>query len=206
MISSILNEDNTVYRQAANRSRKSAHTLGVIEKYSVSRSTRNDDEFARKRSHREEKNSGWIVAPVEHLRLQYPRSTVLPMIEEHLAELSKLEDCWDGEEAKAPHPASLKSVRSFMADLEKRLRTENIMLRLPELNPYQDGSIDVVWRSKTAHVMLNFSPAQPTLPAFYTDRYDYKTGFSGRIEIENPGTWEYLIIALGKLHKDGLAY
>jgi hypothetical protein len=112
---------------------------------------------------------------------------------------------WDDSGALAPHPDSINEVMTFLFASYKALEKKQLSLNIPEVNPFTNGSIDVVWRGQTAHLILNFAPQFPSKPAFYADRMDYTTGVNGRIDLNLPQTWEHVLLALETVHRDGLA-
>lgn len=212
MMQNTLREDQLAYRKSAKSTRKDAITGRLsIKRYKnvyvslAGQEAQTADKIGitKKASAKWGEMTTWYsLRSTERMQ---DRLSHLEELREILDELKQWTDNWDDSGAKAPNHHCLEEIVRFFTVLQGEAHGISSTISVPEVNPYIDGSIDVVWRGRTVHLIMNFSPAHLSKPAFYTDRFDYSVGISGRIDLNSPQSWEHVMLALETLHRDGLA-
>ena len=102
-------------------------------------------------------------------------------------DLTKLADNWDDEGSLGYSPETWKRVKGFLL-LQSSLSTRIFRrdLPTPQINPADQGSIDVFWRLPKRRLLLNF-PRQPDSPITYHGRDESgKNTITGRTEDGDP--------------------
>ncbi len=212
MMQNTLREEQLAYRKSAKSTRKDA-IIGrlSIKRYENVYVTRSGQEaqasdkivITKKATAKWSDMRSWpSLRSTERMQ---DRSSNIEELCEIVDELKQWSDNWDDSGAKAPNHQCLEEIVRFFTVIQHEAHGISSTISVPEVNPYIDGSIDVVWRGRTVHLIINFSPAHVAKPAFYTDRFDYSVGISGRIDLNSPQSWEHVILALETLHRDGLA-
>ncbi len=103
--------------------------------------------------------------------------TVHLAIGKTLDELKQLEHDWDASGALAPMDANIEAAGEFLRKAAGILSAEK--MEEAEINPVPDGSIDVVWRTRNGHLLINFREPEIGIAHFYFDQYDPRLGRQG---------------------------
>lgn len=104
-------------------------------------------------------------------------------IQDQYHSLRSLGENWDGSGALAPAPANVDNACHFLLDAFQTLQKEKVFLTTPEMNACPDGSVDVVWRTQNAFMLINFRNPDEQIAYYYFDRYNDKLGRQGGIQI-----------------------
>lgn len=99
------------------------------------------------------------------------------IIDQALDELKHLGPDWDSNGAIAPLAGNIEAVTQFLrkaVGIVSALKMEEA-----EMNPVPDGSIDVVWRTRKGHLLINFREPENAIAHFYFDQYDARLGRQG---------------------------
>jgi len=111
------------------------------------------------------------------------RSDFEIQLAESLEGLKRLENDWDGGDAMAPIVGNLDDAKQFLLRIHVELKRIGLNLSMPELNPCNDGSLDVVWRQPENFLLLNFRDPEQGLVHYYFDNYDTKLARQSALEL-----------------------
>jgi hypothetical protein len=82
--------------------------------------------------------------------------------------LLNLEEGWDEEEGKKIEPKIWKSAMTFLAVYATTIKEDSEkVIKVPEINPCKDGSIDLEWETKNARMLINIRESEDEIRAFY---------------------------------------
>jgi len=97
--------------------------------------------------------------------------------------LKRLKNDWDGDDALAPIVSNLDDAKQFLLRIHAEVKRMGLNLPMPELNPCNDGSLDVVWRQPENFLLLNFREPEQGLVHYYFDNYDTKLARQSALEL-----------------------
>jgi hypothetical protein len=98
--------------------------------------------------------------------------------------IPKLEDDWDGEGAIGIPAQIFTRAKNFIQDYSKSLfEKSSIVLVAPIISPLSDGSIDVLWQTKSNSLLVNVKNSEMDICYYYGvfDIQNLKHDFNGKI-------------------------
>ncbi len=98
----------------------------------------------------------------------------------------ELEEDWNGDNAERILPETWRKAAVFLMNYSKYiLENFSTIIKSPEINPCMNGSIDLVWRTKAARLLINVKPAgNPIIASYYGDLYNNRQAIKSTIEDE----------------------
>jgi hypothetical protein len=113
-------------------------------------------------------------------------------LEESLDAIRSLETDWDEDGALKPDAYNIENAALFARKSFDFLCAEGIMLTVPELNASPDGSVDVIWRKKSAFLVVNFADTDRSIGSYYFDQERNETlARQGRLDIGLPIPFDF---------------
>lgn len=115
-------------------------------------------------------------------------------------DILNLENDWNGEGALAISKEIVNEVKDFLIQYYSFLdSTAGISIKLPEINPCPNGSIDLEWQTASARLLINVRKRENEYFGFYYgDKYDDKMQLKGSFPVnefsESLAVWmKYLV-------------
>lgn len=157
-----------------------------MSKYSIPRMTIND----LKPSVKEAVKKNIAKIPMVGLAKTH-LSTKLKAIENEISEsrsMLALPHSWDDEGALTISENTWNTAASFLTKYSKWIATHRVaVLSLPTISPVADGTIDILWHTKKARLLINVRNTTKSEIHYYGDKYQFgefkgNLIFNGKVE------------------------
>ncbi|AMR32403.1 hypothetical protein A0256_13705 [Mucilaginibacter sp. PAMC 26640] len=105
---------------------------------------------------------------------------------EYSKSILDLKKDWNNQNGEPISKPLYFSAIEFLVNYSNLLAAKNIIISAPEINPCNDGTIDLSWRTLKHRLLINFRISnQEFLGIFYRDEYNNKNSNKGNLVLPN---------------------
>jgi 23S rRNA U2552 (ribose-2'-O)-methylase RlmE/FtsJ len=135
----------------------------------------------------ENENRSWKIGTIDILTIQKKvEPDFIKAIHTRIDQLAKIEEDWDHEGGLKPKPENIEAAKFFLEVYGKAMYDRNgIWLPIPEVDPVNNGSIDISWWTDTARILINIRQKDnEPFAFFYGDLYKNKFQIKGNVPVK----------------------
>jgi hypothetical protein len=115
-----------------------------------------------------------IEVTIANTKYDLSKLTNIAFAIENARPILDLDEDWNNNNAKRIEETTWNNAVIFLIEYSKYILNEfGCIIKSPEINPSSNGSIDLVWRTKNARLLINFKPTNnQVMCSYYGDLFN----------------------------------